>query len=162
MLLSKSPVTFTLSRAQPLEVSVFLDTDSQGHLQTPSALTFIEPSLLILPLPQAMEFWSPLGSASSSQALSTGEPGHEPQSFSHLNLCSFCGNLASNHGITVAAGKCTGHPHSAWKALLPHPTVTQCSVAPDLWFTGTLSGLICHFAASIRQQPTYYFTFVPA
>lgn len=102
--------------------------------------------------PQTMEVCSPVCSASSSRALTAGEPGHEPQSFSPLHLCSFCGNLVSN----------TAHPHSTWKALLPHPTVTQWSISPDLWFTGILSGLVCHLTDAIRQQLTYYFTFVPA
>lgn len=112
--------------------------------------------------PQTMEACSPVCFASSSQALTAGASGHEPQSFSPLHLCSFCGNLVSNCGLAVAAGKCTAHPSSTWKAFPPHPTVTQRSISSDLWFTGNSSDLVCHLTGTIRQQLTYYFTFVPA
>lgn len=110
MLLSKSPVTFTLPHAQPLQVSVSLDTESPAHLQIPSALTFEEPHLLLLLfLHRPWSFGLLFVLLHLPKALTAGAPGHEPQSFAHLHLCSFCGSLILNHGITVAAGKCTGH-----------------------------------------------------
>jgi hypothetical protein len=147
MLLSKSPVTFTLLHCHchflylsslariPLLISKPLllqpsqkplscfSSSSRGHRVLVSCLfCFIFPS---------SHCWGPGAWILVS-----------PSPFLWIHG-AFLISISAHLGITVAAGKCTRHPHSSWKILLPHPLETQCLISSALWFTSTSLGLIC-------------------